>query len=72
MCLIGAIYCPSYDVVSGLIGSFAGLIMFVIPGVMMIVAYSNRKCYRAYLGAFFATFGSFLFVFSFIYNLLYR
>ncbi|CAG5107648.1 Oidioi.mRNA.OKI2018_I69.chr1.g3427.t1.cds [Oikopleura dioica] len=72
VCLLGAIYCPSYDIVSGIIGSFAGLIMFVIPGVMMIVAYSKRKCYRAYMGAFFATFGSFLFVFSFIYNLLYR
>ena len=29
-------------------------------------------CSRTFLGAFFATFGSFLFVFSFIFNLLYR
>jgi len=62
--LVGALYLPDFDLASKIIGSMAALLIFVIPGLALIIAYVERKLYRAILGTFFATFGVFLFFYS--------
>ena len=62
--LIGALIIPDFDLASKVIGSMAALLIFVIPGLALIIAYVERKLYRAILGTFFATFGVFLFFYS--------
>ena len=62
--LIGAIYLPDFDLASKVIGSMAALLIFVFPGLALIVTYVERKLYRAILGTCFATLGVFLFFYS--------
>lgn len=64
--LVGAIYLPDFDLASKVIGSMAALLIFVFPGLALIVTYVERKLYRAILGTCFATLGVFLFFYSFL------
>ena len=59
--LIGAMTLPGFDLASKVIGSMAALLIFVFPGLALIVTYVDRKLYRAILGTLFAAFGVFLF-----------
>ena len=59
--LVGAMILPGFDLASKVIGSMAALLIFVFPGLALIVTYVNRKLYRAILGTGFAAFGVFLF-----------
>ena len=68
--LIGAIYLPDFDLASKVIGSMAALLIFVFPGLALIVTYVERKLYRAILGTCFATLGVFLFFYSILTALL--
>jgi len=68
--VISAYFIPDFRIVSGVIGSMAALLMFVFPGLALMVSFTNRKFYRCILGLFFVVFGTFLFGFSFVYSLL--
>ena len=61
-----AMVIPDFTVVSGVIGSMAALLMFVFPGLALMVSFTDRKFYRCIMGCFFVVFGIFLFTYSFI------
>jgi amino acid permease len=70
ICAFCAMLIPNFQVASAVIGSMAALLMFVFPGLTLLVSYVERKFYRCILGVFFTVVGVFLFVYSFIAALM--
>ena len=50
----------------------AGLLMFVFPGLALLVNYVNRKFYRCILGLVFTVFGTFLFGYAFVHSIVWK
>lgn len=71
ICALGAaMVIPDFQMASAMIGSLAALLMFVFPGVALLVSFTNRKFYRCLLGLFCVVFGTFLFGFAFTNSLM--
>ena len=69
--LVAAMAIPDFEMASAMIGSLAALLMFVFPGVALLVSFTNRKFYRCLLGLFCVVFGTFLFAFAFTNSLMW-